>query len=165
MSKKREESYKKYLYRNFLELSKCLDHKLNSDTDLNWKKELIAYNNIIGSLIGLIDGKGKSKELDDCKKLVLNYYEFSYPEKQLDCIDTALYSKDCYEYINFAVENLITDNRDLEIIKEFSAAYLKGYNLSKDVSLRSSLPYYVKKSLEYSYKLDDLNKGKKLYQL
>ena len=32
---------------------------------------------------------------------------------------------------------------------------IKGYNLSKDVSLRSALPYYVKKIIDYSNKLDN----------
>ena len=136
MSKKIEESYKKYLFNNFEKLYKCIDERNNSiDTIDTYKQELIAFNNIFGSLVGLIDGKVNNNELENCKKYILKYYESTYPERQLEAIDSALYSKDCYEYIKYAEKHLIIDKIDLELLKEFSLAYIKGYNLSREVTL------------------------------
>ena len=108
-------------------------------------EQLIAFNNIFGSLVGLIDGKVNNNELENCKKYILKYYESTYPERQLEAIDSALYSKDCYEYIKYAEKHLIIDKIDLELLKEFSLAYIKGYNLSREVTLKSVLSYYTKK--------------------
>lgn len=166
MSKKIEESYKKYLFNNFEKLYKCIDERNNSiDTIDTYKQELIAFNNIFGSLVGLIDGKVNNNELENCKKYILKYYESTYPERQLEAIDSALYSKDCYEYIKYAEKHLIIDKIDLELLKEFSLAYIKGYNLSREVTLKSVLSYYTKKIIDYSTKLDNLKEDEKLYQL
>lgn len=166
MSKKIEESYKKYLFNNFEKLYKCIDERNNSiDTIDTYKQELIAFNNIFGSLVGLIDGKVNNNELENCKKYILKYYESTYPERQLEAIDSALYSKHCYEYIKYAEKHLIIDKIDLELLKEFSLAYIKGYNLSREVTLKSVLSYYTKKIIDYSTKLDNLKEDEKLYQL
>ena len=153
MSKEVEESYKKYLDNNFDVVLNYLDK--TDENNEEWCEELISYNNIMGSLIGLIDSKGTGKDFQNCKDFVLRYYEQTYPKKQLSQIDEALFSNKCYEYIEYASKNLVTDNRDLEIIKAFSKAYLKGYNLEKNVTLRFALPYYFKKINEYSNKLKD----------
>ena len=77
MSKEIEEKYKKYLYKNFLKLSNCIDEvQEDTNTDLTWKKELISYNNIMGSLIGLIDGRGVGIDFKNCKDFVLKYYAY-----------------------------------------------------------------------------------------
>ena len=115
--------------------------------------------------MGLIDSKGTGKDFQACKDFVLKYYETTYPEKQLEAIDNALYSNNCYEYIKYAKKNLISDNRDLKLLEEFFKAYTKGYILSNSVTLKSVLPYYAKKIFEYSNKLTLLQKNEKLYQL
>ena len=148
-----EKKYKDYLYRNFSKLFIYADRI--DEYNNSWYKELVAYNNIIGSLIGLIDGKGNSEELKNCKDFVLRYYEQTYPEKQLESIDNALFSKKCSEYLDYATANLTTDKRDLEILKSFIKAYSLGKKVSKDVSLRSVLPYYSKKIYKYE---DIINK-------
>ena len=162
MSKKEEEKYKRYLYNNFRKILNYIDDKKEYSDD--WYDELISYNNIIGSLIGLIDSKGNGKDFQNCKDFVLRYYEFTYPEKQLDAVDNALFSEKCYEYIEYASKNLISDKKDLKILKEFCKAYLEGYNLGNQVTLKSILPYYAKKINEYSFKLSSKNK-EKLYQI
>ena len=159
---KEEEKYKKYLYYNFNKLSYYLKSK--DDYSNNWYGELVSYNNIIGSLIGLIDSKGQGKELQDCKDFILKYYEATYPEKQLEVIDEIIYSKDCCEYIKYASNNLVFNNVDVEILKEFSSAYIKGYNLGNKVSLKATLPYYAKKMQEYTNYVE-LKEKEKLYKL
>lgn len=154
MSKKEETDYKRYLYRNFNILSKSLDNeKIYEDS---WYDELIAYNNIMGTLIGLIDSKGKGDAFQDCKNFVLRYYEITYPEKQLREVDDALYSDDCYEYINYAYKNLIHDKTDLKILENFAKAYIKGYNLSRNISLKPVLHYYVSKIYKYNDKKNEI---------
>ena len=159
---KESEKCKKYLYNNFAKILNYVDEKDEFSND--WYDELVSYNNIMGSLIGIIDSKGTGKEFQDCKDLVLRYYESTYPEKQLDIIDEALYSKHCFQYINYGLEHLITDKVDLNLLKEFSKSYLKGYNLGNKVSLKIVLPYYVKKMYQYKNKLNK-KEQEKLYML
>ena len=155
MSKKVEQNYKKYLYNNFKELLQCLQEKIQVDDFYVWEKELKAYNNIFASLMGILEAKDKNKHtheaLQDCKDFILRYYEETYPEKQLEAIDEALFSEDCYEYIVYASKNMIKDNRDKEILTQFGKAYLKGYNIADEVKLQSILPYYFNKIDKYKY--------------
>lgn len=158
---KKEENYKRYLHDSFNKILNYIDNKKEYSND--WFDEIVFYNNIMGSIIGLIDSKGTGKEFQDCKDLVLKYYEITYPEKQLKIIDEALYSKDCFQYINYGLDNLLTDSFDLKLLNEFSKSYLKGYNLGKDVSLKNILPYYVENMYQY---IDRINKKeqKELYR-
>ena len=113
---KKEENYKRYLHDNFNKILNYIDNKKDYSND--WYDEIVSYNNIIGSIIGLIDSKGTGKEFQDCKDLVLKYYETTYPEKQLEIIDKALYSKDCFQYINYGLNNLKKNNIYLKIKKK-----------------------------------------------
>ena len=150
---KNEENYKRYLHDNFNKILNYIDNKKEYSND--WFDEIVSYNNIMGSIIGLIDSKGTGKEFQDCKDLVLKYYETTYPEKQLEIIDKALYSKDCFQYINYGLDILLTDIVDLKLLNEFSKSYLMGYNLGKYVSLKNILPYYVENIYQY---IDKINK-------
>ena len=161
MSKQVEINYKKYLCNNFNKLFKYLNKKEEYTDD--WYNEILSYNNIIGSLIGIIEAKGLDKDFQNCKDFILKYYETTYPEKQLKEVDDALYSKMCYQYVKYALQNLVCDEIDSNILKEFLNAYLKGYKLASDISLKSVLPYYSKKMNEYNHKLQT-NEYKKCYK-
>ena len=151
MSKTAEDNYKIYLQNSF---NKLLNYSDSENSD-NWYIELLTYNKIIGSLIGLIEAKEKYKNFQNCKNFVQRYYEQTYPKKQLREVDEALYSKNCYEYLNYSLKKLVIDKRDLEILKEFIISYSLGKDISKYVSLKSILPYFAKNMNIYINKLKE----------
>ena len=166
MSKKTDENYKKYLNKNFMELIKCVkdrsEYRDNNFTDI---LELKAFNNIIGSLLGVIDGKGNNKVISTCRDFVLDYYDMTCPFNQSIEIDNAIYYKDCYQYLQYVIQEVEISRKDLEKIREFSKAYLKGFNYSKDISLESILRYYANKIEKYILEKNKLTEKEQEYIL
>ena len=154
MTKRKEVIYKEYLRKNFEILEECSNRRLHFDDDIDIDIELKAFNNIFGSLFGLIDGKGIWNQLVRYKKLILDYYNSICPENQLNEIDNSLYYKNCYQYIKTNINDSKIDKDSLEILEDFSKAYLTGFNMGKDVTVQTILPYFINKTEKYIFKLE-----------